>query len=170
MQNLIEFLEKETNKKINIFEYKNEKIHSNQNLIQFNGITYVIEFIKDNVINSVNGYCYLFYQQNLDFDSLKKILNNLFEDVQIYKYNNYLLLMLLVYSLVPAFPFYSMSAVKDVIFTSLIILYITKLYEFIKTDEITISNIIKTFIFNLYKLAKKSLNNLTASILGIPLS
>lgn len=60
--------------------------------------------------------------------------------------NNYLLLMLLVYSLVPAFPFYSMSAVKDVIFTSLIILYITKLYEFIKTDEITISNIIKTFI------------------------
>ena len=60
--------------------------------------------------------------------------------------NNYLLLMLLVYSLVPAFPFYSMSAVKDVIFTSLIILYITKLYEFIKTNEITISNIIKTFI------------------------
>lgn len=60
--------------------------------------------------------------------------------------NNYLLLMLLVYSLVPAFPFYSMSAVKDVIFTSLIILYITKLYELIKTDEITISNIIKTFI------------------------
>ena len=60
--------------------------------------------------------------------------------------NNYLLLMLLVYSLVPAFPFYSMSAVKDVIFTSLIILYITKLYEFIKTDEITISNIIKTSI------------------------
>lgn len=60
--------------------------------------------------------------------------------------NNYLLLMLLVYSLVPAFPFYSMSAVKDVIFTSLIILYIIKLYEFIKTDEITISNIIKTFI------------------------
>lgn len=60
--------------------------------------------------------------------------------------NNYLLLMLLVYSLVPAFPFYSMSAVKDVIFTSLIILYITKLYEFIKTDEITISNIIKTCI------------------------
>lgn len=93
MQNLIEFLEKETNKKINIFEYKSEKIHSNQNLIQFNNTTYVIEFIKDNVISSVNGYCYLFYQQNLDFDSLKKILNNLFEDVQIYKYNNYLLLI-----------------------------------------------------------------------------
>ena len=46
MQSLIEFFEKETNKKINI-----------------------------------------------DFDSLKNILYNLYEDVQIYKYNNYLLLV-----------------------------------------------------------------------------
>ena len=35
----------------------------------------------------------MFNQQNLDFDSLKNILNNLYEDVQIYNYNNYLLLV-----------------------------------------------------------------------------
>lgn len=93
MQSLIEFFEKETNKKINLFKYNNEKINSNQNLIEFNNTTYVIEFLKDNILNHVNGHCYLFNQQNLDFDSLKKILYNLYEDVQIYKYNNYLLLV-----------------------------------------------------------------------------
>jgi len=42
MQNLIDFFEKETNKKIRMFKYNNEKINSNQNLIEFNNITYVI--------------------------------------------------------------------------------------------------------------------------------
>ncbi len=93
MQSLIEFFEKETNKKINIFKYNNEKINSNQNLIEFNNTTYVIEFIKDSILNHINGYCYLFNQQNLDFDSLKNVLHNLYEDVQIYNYNNYLLLV-----------------------------------------------------------------------------
>ena len=89
MQSLIEFFEKETNKKINMFKYNNEKITSNQNLIEFNNTTYVIEFLKDSILNHVNGHCYLFNQQNLDFDSLKNILNNLYEDVQIYNYNNF---------------------------------------------------------------------------------
>ena len=93
MQNLIDFFEKETNKKINMFKYNNEKINSNQNLIEFNNTTYVIEFLKESILNHVNGHCYLFNQQNLDFDSLKNILHNLYEDVQIYKYNNYLLLV-----------------------------------------------------------------------------
>ena len=93
MQSLIEFFEKETNKKINMFKYNNEKITSNQNLIEFNNTTYVIEFLKDSILKHVNGHCYLFNQQNLDFDSLKNILNNLYEDVQIYNYNNYLLLI-----------------------------------------------------------------------------
>ena len=93
MQSLIDFFEKETNKKINIFKYNNEKINSNQNLVTFNNNTYIIEFIKNNTLNHVNGYCYLFNQQNLDFDSLKDILNNLYEDIQIYNYNNYLLLI-----------------------------------------------------------------------------
>ena len=76
-----------------MFKYNNEKITSNQNLIEFNNTTYVIEFLKDSILNHVNGHCYLFNQQNLDFDSLKNILNNLYEDVQIYNYNNYLLLV-----------------------------------------------------------------------------
>lgn len=93
MQSLIDFFEKETNKKINIFKYNNEKINSNQNLVTFNNNTYIVEFIKNNILNHVNGYCYLFNQQNLDFDSLKDILNNLYEDIQLYNYNNYLLLI-----------------------------------------------------------------------------
>lgn len=93
MQGLIEFFEKETNKKINMFKYNNENITSTQNLIEFNNTTYVIEFLKDSILNHVNGHCYLFNQQNLDFDSLKNILNNLYEDVEIYNYNNYLLLV-----------------------------------------------------------------------------
>lgn len=42
---------------------------------------------------------------------------------------------LLIYSLVPVFPFYAMSAVKDVIFTSLVILYNIMLFELIKNKE-----------------------------------
>ena len=93
MQSLIELFEKETNKKINIFKYNNEKISSNQNIVTFNNTTYIVEFLKNNTITHINGYCYLFNQQNLDFSSLKDILNNLYEDIQIYKYNNYLLLV-----------------------------------------------------------------------------
>ena len=53
---------------------------------------------------------------------------------------------LLVFALVPAFPIYSMSAVKDVIFGSLIILYIIALYKVLKTDNLTIKNIIKIIV------------------------
>ena len=38
------------------------------------------------------------------------------------------------------FPFYSMSAVKDVIFGSLIILYIIFLYRIIKSDDLKIKD------------------------------
>ncbi len=44
----------------------------------------------------------------------------------------YRIFSLLVYSLVPMFPLYAMSAVKDVIFTSLIILYILLIYHLLK--------------------------------------
>lgn len=50
------------------------------------------------------------------------------------------LLFLLIYSFVPMFPFYSMSAVKDVIFTSLVILYIILIYDIFKNKELGISN------------------------------
>ncbi|MDD2435552.1 MAG: DUF6020 family protein [Bacilli bacterium] len=43
--------------------------------------------------------------------------------------------ILIIYSLAPVFPFYAMSAVKDVIFTSLIILYTILLFELIDNKE-----------------------------------
>ena len=50
--------------------------------------------------------------------------------------------ILLIYALVPVFPFYAMSAVKDVIFGSLIILYIILLNELIKKDSLNIKEMI----------------------------
>ena len=47
MQSLLDFFEKETNKKINIFEYNNEELKNNQKLVTFNNINYVVEFIND---------------------------------------------------------------------------------------------------------------------------
>lgn len=41
---------------------------------------------------------------------------------------------LLIYALVPVFPFYAMTAVKDVIFGAFVIMYIMLLYDFIKND------------------------------------
>ena len=49
-----------------------------------------------------------------------------------YKYR---ILALLIYGLVPMFPLYAMSAVKDVIFSSLIILYIILIYHLIKNKD-----------------------------------
>lgn len=45
---------------------------------------------------------------------------------------NFQIISLTIYALIPVFPLYAMSAVKDVIFTSLVILYIIMLFEFIK--------------------------------------
>lgn len=46
---------------------------------------------------------------------------------------------LILYALLPVFPLYAMSAVKDVIFGSLIILYIIMIYDFIKNVDQVIS-------------------------------
>ena len=43
-------------------------------------------------------------------------------------------LTLILYSVVPVFPLYAMSAVKDVIFTSLVILYMIAIYDLIKNN------------------------------------
>ncbi len=45
-----------------------------------------------------------------------------------------IMITLLIYSLVPLFPLYAMTSVKDVIFSSLILLYVIKLYDIIKND------------------------------------
>lgn len=44
-------------------------------------------------------------------------------------------LTLIFYSLVPVFPLYAMSAVKDVIFTALVILYMISVYHLIKNNK-----------------------------------
>lgn len=43
-------------------------------------------------------------------------------------------IFLLIYSLVPIFPFYAMSAVKDVIFSSFIVLYVILLHRLVKLN------------------------------------
>lgn len=58
----------------------------------------------------------------------------------------YLIVMLLIYSFVPVFPFYAMSAVKDVIFGSLIILYIINIYKISKEQVIDNKTILKNFL------------------------
>ena len=45
------------------------------------------------------------------------------------------MIVLGIYSLVPLFPLYAMTAVKDVIFSSLVFLYIIKLYDIIKNEQ-----------------------------------
>ncbi len=50
----------------------------------------------------------------------------------------YRILILLLYGLVPMFPLYSMSAVKDVIFSSFIILYTLLIYHLVKNKDINL--------------------------------
>lgn len=44
---------------------------------------------------------------------------------------------LFIFALVPLFPFYAMTAVKDVIFSSLVLLYVIKMYDIIKCSQTT---------------------------------
>lgn len=46
--------------------------------------------------------------------------------------DNYLLLILLFYSIIPFFSFYAMTAVKDTLFTSFVLLYTIYLYKYLK--------------------------------------
>ena len=52
------------------------------------------------------------------------------------------LILLMIYSLVPMFPLYAMSAVKDTIYTSFMVLYVIFLYDFVTFNkEKKLSNI-----------------------------
>ena len=56
-------------------------------------------------------------------------------------------LCLFIYAFVPVFAFYALSPVKDVIFSSLIILYVISIYKFIKkTDKLNFIDAIKETI------------------------
>ncbi|MBQ3420742.1 MAG: hypothetical protein IJH34_03565 [Romboutsia sp.] len=90
MRDLQTFIEKETNKKITLFEYNNQDLKPNQELISFNNSIYIVEINDKNVLSNVSGYFYLIYQNKLDFSVLKNILENLYEDINITDYNNFL--------------------------------------------------------------------------------
>lgn len=59
------------------------------------------------------------------------------------------LLVLALYALVPVFPFYAMSGVKDVIFSGLILLYLIMLHKTLKLNKITLRNGISMLILML---------------------
>lgn len=49
--------------------------------------------------------------------------------------NIFTIITLLIYSLIPVFPLYAMSAVKDVIFGSLILIFVIKLFDLIRYNH-----------------------------------
>ena len=59
------------------------------------------------------------------------------------------IIALLIYALVPVFPFYAMSGVKDVIFGSLIIIYIILIYDYIKYKNVNIKRMLFTILIML---------------------
>ena len=63
---------------------------------------------------------------------------------------NFRFIVLLIYSLVPMFPMYAMSSVKDVLYSSFIILYTIEIYNILKSkDKINIIRVIYVFIISL---------------------
>ncbi len=62
------------------------------------------------------------------------------------------LILLAIYSLVPMFPFYAVTDVKDTIYTALIIIYVIKLYDFItfyKENKVTVKQIVSWVILSI---------------------
>ncbi len=78
MKDLISFIEDKTNKKVNIFKYENQPLKINQELVTFNNDVYVIDIKDDFLPSNFNGYYYVIYQSNLDFNTLKEVLYNLY--------------------------------------------------------------------------------------------
>lgn len=92
MKDLVSFIESQTNKKVNLFKYENQEINEHQELVTFNDIVYIIE-LKDNFLPSTfSGYYYVLHQVNLDFNIIKKVLHNLYNNIKISKYNEYVLI------------------------------------------------------------------------------
>lgn len=82
--------------------------------------------------------------------------------------NSFKLIVLAIYCFVPMFPFYSMSGVKDVIFTSFIILYIVKLYDIIHFNQkLTLKDSI-IFLTLLLLIAMFRNNGMYVIVLSLP--
>ena len=83
------------------------------------------------------------------------------------KVNKKLILIILgIYALVPLFPFYAMTAVKDVIFSSLILLYCIKLYDILKYKQTTKQYILFSLLVLLIILFRN--NGIYTIVLSLP--
>lgn len=86
---------------------------------------------------------------------------------------NYIrIITLIVFSVLPVFPFYAVKITKDVIFTALIIIYVIELYKMIKKSEkkekYTIKNIIG-MIFLMLAICLSRNNGIYNILLSFPL-
>ena len=64
----------------------------------------------------------------------------------------YLLILIGIYTIVPMFPFYTVSAVKDTLYTAFMIIFVLKIYDFIdkyKDNAISIKEILFLFLISL---------------------
>lgn len=71
-----------------------------------------------------------------------------------------------IYALVPVFPFYAMSTVKDTFFSAFILLYIIKLYDIIKNKQTT-KKYITLFIISLLVILFRN-NGIYTILLSMP--
>lgn len=66
--------------------------------------------------------------------------------------SKYLLILIGIYTIVPMFPFYTVSAVKDTLYTAFMIIFVLKIYDFIdkyKDNSISIKEILFLFLISL---------------------
>lgn len=89
MEDLKSFLERQLNKKINIYPYENQSLNSNSNLVTFNNTIYVVDFLDENNFDNLKGNFYLIYQSHIDFEYLKNIFCNLYDDINIIQHNDF---------------------------------------------------------------------------------
>ncbi|MCC0665386.1 PucR family transcriptional regulator, partial [Clostridioides sp. ZZV15-6597] len=89
MEDLKSFFEKQLNKKINIYPYKNQSLDANSHLVTFNDTVYVIDFLDENNLDNLNGHFYLIYQPHIDFEYLKGIFYNLYDDINIMQHSSF---------------------------------------------------------------------------------
>ncbi|MCC0781565.1 helix-turn-helix domain-containing protein [Clostridioides sp. ES-S-0108-01] len=90
MEELKGFLEKQLNKKINIYPYENQRLNANSHLVTFNNAIYVIDFLDKNNLDNLKGNFYLIYQSHIDFEYIKNIFYNLYDDINIIQLNGFI--------------------------------------------------------------------------------
>lgn len=109
-------------------------------------------------------FMYTFIQMTIMAISLAYSIYFLYkENIKI----KYLLIILLLYILLPYYPFYSITCVKDTYWTAFFILYLTKIYKLLKHDNKTKDYLILMGIIILLILFRN--NGIIAVICSLPL-